>query len=176
MTTTTEIVVDHRQLDKKEGGIPGGERYRILTLFLPPSYEWKLMDWMEREFGAVSVMEPHCSWWSKGDMDPRRPVESVAEKSFYRSLVRQMHGPSEGLLHDSLQAARDYQAEGAVYFAHIGCRQACALIRPMRDLLRDELDMSMVVIDCDIVDPSFSSGEEMRSKLEGFFEMLEDNR
>lgn len=73
------------------------------------------------------------------------------------------------------QAARDYQAEGAVYFAHIGCRQAYALIRPMRDLLRDELDMSMVVIDCDIVDPSFSSGEEMQSKLEGFFEMLEDN-
>ncbi|OGW17358.1 MAG: hypothetical protein A3G93_04440 [Nitrospinae bacterium RIFCSPLOWO2_12_FULL_45_22] len=172
-----ELVRDEikERVDKGVGGIPE-ERFRILTLFLPPSYEWKLMDWMEQEYGAVSVMEPYCSWWAKGDMDPAKPLESIAEKSFYRSLVRQMHGPSEGIIEDAVQAAIDYKADGSIYFAHIGCRQACALIRSMKDALKDDVGIPMIALDCDIIDPSLSPGEEMRGKLEGFFEMLEDTK
>jgi len=172
-----EMVRDElrERVDKGVGAIPE-ERFRILTLFLPPSYDWKLMDWLEEQYGAVSVMEPYCSWWAKGEMDPERPLESIAEKSFYRSLTRQMHGPSEGIIEDAVQAAKDYAAEGAIYFAHIGCRQACALIRSMKDALKERVGIPMIALDCDIIDPSLSSGEEMRSKLDGFFEMLEESK
>lgn len=179
---TPEAVAFYRQVRDElqesvtagQGAIPH-EHYRILTLFLPPVYDWKLMDWMEREYGAVSVIEPY-SCWGPGEMDPERPLESLARKSFYRDVCRQMGGPGELFVRDAVQLARDYQADGAIYFAHIGCRQACALIATVKEALRQELGIPMVVLDNDIADPSFMPAEELRGKLEEFFEVLEARR
>lgn len=160
---------------KSKQGIVAQENYRLLFLFLPPFYEMKLMDWLEREHGAMSVMEPFLTVWPEDFyMDPDKPLESLARKLFFRCLGRQMHGPADPVMDDALQTAREFQPDGAIYFAHIGCRQACALIRSMKDSLRKELDLPTLVIDCDIMDPSLTSSEELRNKFEEFFEMLDD--
>jgi benzoyl-CoA reductase/2-hydroxyglutaryl-CoA dehydratase subunit BcrC/BadD/HgdB len=155
-------------------GVAEKERYRLLFLFLPPFYELKILDWLEREHGAVSVMEPFISYYAPGEMDPDNPLESIARKSFYRHTAHPMHGPSDAFVDDTLRIAEEFDADGAVYFAHIGCRQACALIRTLKDRLKEELDVPTLVIDVDIMDPSLSSGEEIRDKFEGFFEILDD--
>lgn len=150
------------------------EQYRLLTLFLPPSYMMKTLDWMEREHGAMSVMEPYIFGWAEGEMDPNKPLESLTHKAFYRSLARQMHGPmADGIVRDAVEEAIDYKAEGAIYWAHIGCRQACATIRSTKDALMEKAGIPTLVIDCDIADPSLTSEEEVKTKLEGFFEILE---
>lgn len=162
---------------KSKEGFVSKENYRLLFLFLPPFYEMKLMDWLEREHGAVSVMEPFLTVWPEDfTMDPDKPLESLAEKLFFRCLGRQMHGPAEMVMQDALQTARDFEPDGAIYFAHIGCRQACALIRLLKDSLKKELDLPTLVLDCDIMDPSLTSSEELKSKFEGFFEMLDDRK
>lgn len=153
------------------------EDYRLLFLFLPPSYEMKLLDWMEREHRAKSVMEPFIFYWAEGErMDPKKPIESLAKKSFYRSLVRQMHGPADYVLEDVIKLAGEFKAEGVVYFAHIGCRQACALIRTLKDALQQDLDIPTLVVDCDVMDPSLTNSEDLRNKFEGFFEILDDRK
>ncbi|OGW13176.1 MAG: hypothetical protein A3G93_13185 [Nitrospinae bacterium RIFCSPLOWO2_12_FULL_45_22] len=157
-------------------GVVPEERYRLLFLFLPPFYEMKILDWLEKEQGAVSVMEPFISYFSPGQMDPQRPLESVAAKTFYRCLAKPMHGPADPFIDDALKIAHEFKADGAVYFAHIGCRQACALIRTLKDRLKEELDMPTLVIDVDIMDPSLSSGEELRDKFERFFEILDEKK
>jgi benzoyl-CoA reductase/2-hydroxyglutaryl-CoA dehydratase subunit BcrC/BadD/HgdB len=88
-----------------------------------------------------------------------------------------MHGPAElGWLPDTVGDAIAYKVEGAVYWAHIGCKQGCALIRIIRDALREEAGIPTLVLDIDVVDPSFVSEEELKDKLEGFFERLEEER
>lgn len=161
------------RIQRREGAVHQ-ERYRLLTLFLPPMYEWKIMDWMEREYGAVSVMEP-CFIWGEGEMDPKEPFLSLACKSYYRPLARQMNGAGETFVADVVRAAREYQADGALYFAHIGCRQACAMIRSVKDAL-GEIGVPMTVLDNDIMDPTFVSGEELRERMERFFELLEERK
>ena len=42
-----------------------------------------------------------------------------------------------------------------------------------KDILND-MDVPMLTLDCDVVDPTFTSEEEVREKLEQFFELLED--
>jgi hypothetical protein len=42
-----------------------------------------------------------------------------------------------------------------------------------KDVL-NELDVPMLTVDCDVVDPTITSQEEIRGKLEQFFELLED--
>jgi benzoyl-CoA reductase/2-hydroxyglutaryl-CoA dehydratase subunit BcrC/BadD/HgdB len=158
-------------------GAGAEERFRLLSLFIPPQRDMKLLDWMQREHGAIIVADPHQSHWGEWDIDSSHPLESLAQRSFVSPLVRQCHGPAEeGLIEDSVNDALSHGAEGAIYWAHIGCRQSCAMIRTVKDALMDRAGIPTLVVDMDITDPSFVPEEEIMEKLEGFFEILEDRR
>lgn len=160
------------QIEKK-GDPKTQENYRLLSIFAPPFYEMKMLDWMEREYGAKIAIDYGSSWWAEGEMDPGKPVESLARQSFYHPGARQMHGPGQNFVDDTVKLAIDFQVDAALYYAHIGCRQSCALIRSVKDKLKDRVGIPTLVLDCDIMDPSLTPAGELRDKLEGFFEMLE---
>ncbi len=162
--------------EKGLGSIPE-EKYRILTLFIPPACVWTLLGWMESEHGAVSVAEPYFSYRGGGEIDPKRPLESLARKSFYCPIGRPMHGPAdEGILHDTVRDAIDYKAEGAVCFAHIGCRQNDACIRILKEALQEEAGIPTLVLDNDIYDPTYVPERQLKDKLEEFFELLSERK
>lgn len=173
--TWFETVRDEIQENVRNGrGACSQEKYRLLSLFLPPMYENKLLDWMEREYGAVIAMDPMSSWPHPIEIDTSDPVEGVARLSFYRAASRLLHGPGDEFIQDALRNARAFQVDAALYFAHIGCRQACALIKGTKDTLSRELGLTTSVIDMDLMDPSFAPTDQLKEKLEEFFERLED--
>ena len=65
------------------------------------------------------------------------------------------------------------QIDGAIYYADIGCRHSCATVKLFKDTLNN-IDVPVLTLDCDVVDPTVTTEEEMREKLERFFELLED--
>ena len=163
-------------VEQKRGVVPQ-ERYRLIHLFIPPFNMWELIDWLESDHGAVSVAEPYCFTWGPGDPDPERPLESLARKCFYKPIARQMHGPiEEGVLADTFTDAREFKAEGAIFWAHIGCREACACIKMLKDGLMEKLGIPMLVLDNDIYDPTYVTIDQIKDKLEGFLEILDDRK
>jgi benzoyl-CoA reductase/2-hydroxyglutaryl-CoA dehydratase subunit BcrC/BadD/HgdB len=150
------------------------ERFRLMTLFVPPMYLMGHLARFFEEHGAVSVVEPLFTRWSEGRLDPAHPLESVAKKSFMIPERRSMYGPlGEQALQDITEAAEQYKVDGAIYWAFMGCRHTCATIKIIKEIL-SEIDIPMLTIDCDIVDPTINSKEEIQQKLEQFFELLED--
>jgi benzoyl-CoA reductase/2-hydroxyglutaryl-CoA dehydratase subunit BcrC/BadD/HgdB len=150
------------------------ERFRLMTLFIPPMHLMSSLGRLFAEQGAVSVVEPLFTRWSEGELDPSRPLESVAMKSFLIPERRSMYGPlSEQALQDIIDGAQQYKIDGAIYWAFMGCRHTCATIKIIKEAL-SEIDVPMLTIDCDIVDPTINSEEEIRDKLTQFIEMLED--
>ncbi len=155
-------------------GAVTNERFRLMTLFIPPMYLMSYLEQLFEEYGAVSVVEPLFTLWSEGWLDPAHPLESVAKKSFLIPERRSMYGPlGEQALQDIIDCAEQYKVDGAIYWAFMGCRHTCATIKVIKETL-SEVDVPMLTIDCDIVDPTINSEEEVREKLEQFFEMLED--
>lgn len=153
------------------------ERYRVLTLFVPPAYSWTLLGWMQRKHGAISVAEPYFSYRDGGEIDPTKPLDSLARKSFYCPICRPMYGPAEeGILHDTVRDALEYKAEGTVYFAHIGCRQTDACIRIIKDALLEEAGIPTLILDMDLYDPTYAPDDQLKDKLEGFFELLDERK
>jgi len=159
----------------REGkGAVSPERFRLMTLFVPPMYMIGFLEKIGQEYGAVSVVDPLFTHWAEGRLDPARPLESVAKKSALIPERHSMYGPlDEQALKDIIDCAEQYKVDGAVYWAFMGCRHTCATIRLFKDIL-NEIDVPMLTIDCDIVDPTINSEEEIRGKLEQFFELLED--
>jgi benzoyl-CoA reductase/2-hydroxyglutaryl-CoA dehydratase subunit BcrC/BadD/HgdB len=155
-------------------GTVSPERFRLMTLFIPPMHLIGYLGSLFEEHGAVSVVEPLFTRWSDGVLDPSRPLESVAKKSFLMPERRSMYGPlSQQALQDIIDGAEQYKVNGAIYWAFMGCRHTCATIKIIKEIL-SEIDVPMLTIDCDIVDPTINSREEVRGKIEQFFEMIED--
>ncbi len=160
-------------IERGKGSVPD-ERFRLMTLFLPPLYLMTSLARLFEEEGAVSVVEPMFTRWSEGRLDPNKPLESVALKSFMLPERRSMYGPlNKQALRDVVDSAEQYKIDGAIYWAFIGCRHTCATIRVIKEIL-NEVDVPMLTIDCDIVDPTVTSEQEARDKIEQFFELLEE--
>ncbi|OGW17355.1 MAG: hypothetical protein A3G93_04425 [Nitrospinae bacterium RIFCSPLOWO2_12_FULL_45_22] len=185
MAGTAEAVTFYEQMrdevkervDKGIGVLPE-ERYRLILPFVIPFWDMSIMDWMQEEHGAVIVADilnawGHDPYWLK---NPNKPVENLARKTFVHPACYQLHGPMEPFIESMVKSAQEYRVDGAVFFAHIGCRQACACIRAVKDELQDKLDLPVAVIDCDLVDKSFTSTEEVKGKLEEFFERMEEKK
>lgn len=151
------------------------ERYRMMTLFMPPMYLIGFLDRLSREYGAVSVTEPFFCNWGEGQLDPAKPLESVARKSYMLPEAR-MFGPmSDKAIAEIVDSAKRYKVDGAIYYADVGCRHTCATIKLFKDALA-EIDVPVLTVDCDVVDPTITSEGEVREKLERFFELLDDRK
>jgi benzoyl-CoA reductase/2-hydroxyglutaryl-CoA dehydratase subunit BcrC/BadD/HgdB len=155
-----------------KGAVPN-ERFRLMSFFIPPMYMMGFLEKLSQEYGAVSVIEPFFTYWGDGRLDPERPLESVAQKSYMLPEMR-MYGPLDDRAISSIvTCAEDFKVNGAVYYADVGCRHSCATIKLFKDVL-DDMDIPMLTLDCDVVDPTITSEEEVKDKLERFFELLED--
>ena len=154
-------------------GAVSNERFRLMSFFIPPMYLMGFLERISQEYGAVSVTEPFFTYWGEGRLDPSRPLESVAEKSYMIPEMR-MYGPlDDRALKSIVSCAEQYKVDGAIYYADVGCRHSCATVKLFKDTL-NKIDVPMLTLDCDVVDPTITSEEEMREKLEQFFELLED--
>lgn len=160
----------------KEGkGAVESERFRLMSFFVPPIHLIGLLDSIFRDFRAVTVVEPLFTRWKYNrPLDPARPLESTVKKSFMIPETRTMYGPlSSETLEDIIACAKEYKINGAIYYAFLGCRHSTAIIRVIKEIL-DGLDIPMLTLDCDIMDPTINSETEVRQKMEQFFELLAD--
>lgn len=159
-------------VEKGEGAV-NGERFRLMTFFIPPMYLMAFLERISQEFHAVSVIEPFFTFWGEGRLDPARPLESVAKKSYMIPEMRMYRPMDEPALNSIIDCAQQYKVDGAIFYADVGCRHSCATIKLFKDAL-NKIDIPMLTVDCDVVDPTITSEDEMREKLERFFELLEE--
>jgi len=175
-TVYLETLRDELAEKVKSGkGAVSPERFRLMSLFIPPMYLIGFLEKISQEYGAVSVTEPFFTYWGDGELDPAKPLESVAKKSYMIPEMR-MYGPlDERALDGITDCAEQYKVDGAIYYADVGCRHTCATIKLFKDVLNRQ-DVPVLTLDCDVVDPTITSEEDVREKLEQFFELLEDRQ
>ncbi len=158
---------------QKGRGVVQPERFRLMTLLVPPMYSLRFLGQIPQEYGAVSVVEPLFSLWSEGRLNPADPLKSIARKiSMFPEMC--MYGQlGDRITRKIVESAKEYRVDGAICYAHIGCRQASGIIKVLKDILA-EIDIPMLTIDCDILDSTIASEEEICNKIAQFIELLEE--
>jgi benzoyl-CoA reductase/2-hydroxyglutaryl-CoA dehydratase subunit BcrC/BadD/HgdB len=155
-------------------GFANPERLRLMGLMIPPWYLQGDIDAALAEHGAAIVCYPNlCEWGEETHLDPDKPLESLAKKLAISPPMRTFGPLDERALDPIINCARDYQIDGAVNFTHLGCRQMGPTLKVFKDIL-NEMDIPVLNIDCDLVDSTITTPEEVRNKLEQFFELLDD--
>jgi len=155
-------------------GFANPERLRLMGLMIPPWYLQGDIDATLAENGASIVCYPNlCDWGEETHLDPDQPLESLAKKLAISPPMR-MFGPlDERAIDPIVRGAKEYEIDGAVNFTHLGCRQMGPTLKVFKDVLGD-MGIPVLNIDCDLVDSTITSADEVRNKLEQFFELLED--
>lgn len=160
------------RIERKVGAVKN-ERHRLLSIHEAPDYVPGLYDWMADQHGAVSVVETISTAWGELDLSIADPIEAVANKMFNTSVVLADAPPADFMLPRMIKDIEDYQVDGAILWARTGCPTECGLIKVQRDVIRN-IGVPCLVLDCDPADATFSSEGEIKSKLEEFFERLDD--
>jgi hypothetical protein len=111
------------QMVKNGQGVVPHERFRLMSLFMPPVFMMGFLGEISREHGAVSVVEPLFGCWKEGRLDPRKPLESLAKKSFMFPENASWGCLDDRILRETVECARDFKVDGAIFYAHVGCRQ-----------------------------------------------------
>lgn len=143
------------------------QRYRLYWMHLKPYFRTDLMSWLEDELGAVIVFEEVNNVWWKS-LEERRPLRALADKM----LSLYYNGPLERRLETTLNCVKEFKAQGVVQFHHWGCRQSTGALRVMRDTLKSE-GIPFLEIDGDCVDETNLQLGPLRTRVQGFLEMLD---
>ncbi|MFQ6015177.1 MAG: 2-hydroxyacyl-CoA dehydratase subunit D [Anaerolineae bacterium] len=144
----------------------GQEKYRLLWLGPMPQYETEIFSLLEEELGAHPVFEEtSVVYWD--EIDERQPVRSLARKMMQNFGL----GRIENRARTAVRLARDYRVDGAIHFSHWGCRQACGGVRIIKDALA-EINVPLLNLDGDGMDERNYAAGQVKTRLEGFIEML----
>jgi hypothetical protein len=162
------------KVEKGEGAIPE-ERHRLLWLGGMPYYDYRLIDWMEQEFGTVIVLDgtnlfPH----QKVPLNLADPIHCLAEMLVYSQGGWGLYCDfNEFTIGPLIQKCLEYKIDAAISFVNFGCKQFCG---PLDRLLRDEfkkIGVPKLTLDGDINDPRVAPIPQMRAKITDFFQMLQ---
>jgi benzoyl-CoA reductase/2-hydroxyglutaryl-CoA dehydratase subunit BcrC/BadD/HgdB len=157
------IFRDWRQ--KLEVTTPPLEEHRLFWMHLRPFYAADLFHFLSERHAAVVRDEFTAYPWVP--LDPRSPIPSLAR----RICANPGLGPLDRRLRFTVEQVRASHCQGVIHFSHRGCRQATGAGYILKEGLK-RAGIPCLILDGDCVDPRDYSLEQMRTRVEGFLEML----
>lgn len=138
---------------------------KILWMHLKPYFANDVFNILEANGCRVVCEEITNVFWE--EMDPGKPFESLAKKM----LSNPLRGSGKNRVSTILSMAEKYEVDAAVLFSHWGCRQSNGLARILKDKL-SEKRIPLLVLDGDCVDKNNFSSGQLKTRLEGFAEII----
>jgi len=164
-----------------EKGIGGTyeERIRVVWNMSWPIFDWAIYEWMEKEYGAISVAyqsaEPFYMPRDISSADFDQLCKALAIRNLNSSMGRQGRGHFEGFIRDSVYWCREWGADACIFAGHLQCQANWSAAQICKEVLMDELGIPTLIFTVDQVDPRVASQDQMVAKLEPFLEMVSEN-
>ncbi|TYB88915.1 MAG: 2-hydroxyacyl-CoA dehydratase [Kosmotoga sp.] len=156
-----QLVKDLENSPKKEGK-------RLLWMHIPPYFDNILFE-LFSPYGRFRVITEEYWWDWMYPLNPNNPIRSLAEKLVFN--------PEAGTVEDralfNLKLARDLNIDGIIHFSHWGCRQSNGAAGYLKSFFSKN-NIPFLNLDGDCVDHRNLHPEQLKTRIEAFFEMLED--
>lgn len=151
------------------------EKYRVAMLQNMIWGNSKIMDWMERTYNAVAVMD---AFGFQGDV----MYENMDERfDCYRVMARRMQnnpmihgasGPSEHHLRMVEEIFESYSPNVSMFLGHVGCKHTWASSKMLTDMISEKYGLPTLFVDLDAIDGRYKGGEEIMAQISEYFETV----
>lgn len=166
------------KVEKGEGHLPE-EKYRLVWIYGAVTFDMGIFNWLEREYGAVSVSHMNNNW----TMNPVEDISTLdgilkgwAQKIEQLPMTKECGGPWENYLDAAMALCKDYKADGAIFAGHMACKSNWAIAKMVKDRIQDETGVPVLNIQLDLFDPRITSAETIKGMLDNFMTTIMENK
>jgi len=134
-----------------------------------------IMDWMEKTYGAITVMDGFG--YQNGilfdDMDDWERIKYVAAmKMLNTPMIHGATGPTEYWLRIIDDMYEDYSVNVSIFMGHVGCKHTWASGKIVTDMIQEKYGLPTLYVDVDAIDPRYKSNDELRAQLAEYMESV----
>jgi len=160
------ILEDSKKLAAQKKGAVENERARLMMYNPDPFYDLSVHDWLEDEFGAVTVLSffGHATQTLIDPSTPESIVRDYAWKMMNICMARQYRGPHEFYMDDFINVLDNWNVDAVIVPALIQCKHGQATHGFIRNACR-ERDKPLLLVEFDPMDARPVSIEKIHSTI-----------
>jgi len=151
------------------------EKYRVCLMQNMLWSNTGIMDWMEKTYGAITVMDGfgYQSAIFFDDMDNWEHIKYVAAmKMLTTPMIHGATGPTEYWLKIIDDMYTDYSVNVSIFMGHVGCKHTWASGKIVTDMIQEKYGLPTLYVDVDAIDPRYKSNDELRAQLAEYMESV----
>lgn len=179
----TQALVDFLQaeLDMAKANVAAGrgavkdERYRVCWL---QNMVWSnvgLMDWLEREYGAVVIMDG--MGYDRGILcdnidDPDEVYYCLGKRALATPMIHASSGPAGPWVELAAEMNDIYSINLSMFIGHVGCKHTWAASKLVTDEIKDRFGLPTLYLDLDAIDGRYKTTEEIKATIAEYMETI----
>ena len=160
---------------KKKEHHAGEERIRSIWPYMIVFFDLGLCEWLDRSLG-MSILFDIFNYNFADPINTKSDLETLfygmAKKAMEAPMTKQSAEFYYPFIETCIQMAKDYSADCFIFTSHIGCRQFGSVPQILREALREEVGIPMLLVDLDVGDARFTSEKIIREKIKLFAQTL----
>jgi len=167
-----EIVKDRYRKKQHHGG---EEKIRSIWPYMVTYFDMSLCEWLDRELG-MSILFDIFNYNFSEPINTTSSIDSLfygmAVKAMGWPMVKQSTDFYYASLENCLKLAKDFSADCFIYTQSLACKQFGSFPQLLREALKDELGIPMLLIEFDVGDKRFASTKSIKEKIKMFAQTL----
>jgi benzoyl-CoA reductase/2-hydroxyglutaryl-CoA dehydratase subunit BcrC/BadD/HgdB len=153
---------------------PGEEKYRLIWEGIPMWYKIKFL-YELANYGAIVVYEPYTL-----SFGPRKKLGLPRDKMIRELAKLMVHFPYNYNLDTRIQyfeqVIDEYKIDGVILHENMSCRPSCAGMIDLKNSIQRDKGIPVWLMSCDMNDPRSYTEAAMKTRMEGFIELMETNK
>lgn len=163
-----------QRVDKGEGAVAKGEeKYRLIWEGIPIRHRTKLYNEL-LQYGAVVAYEPYTE-----SFGVRRKVMPTFKEQVSEIAKGFIHLPYNYNLETRIpyfeKLIDEYRIDGVILHHNMSCRPSATSMMDLKNAIQRNKGIPVFLFDCDQADPRAYSEGQVRTRMEGFIELMEGN-
>ncbi len=166
-------IVKKRYKAKKHHG--GEEKIRSIWPYMVTYFDMSLCEWLDRELGMSVLFDIFNYNFSEPiniTSDLNTLFYGMAKKGMGWPMVRQSADFYYSSLENCLKMAKEFSADCFIYTQSLACKQFGSFPQLLREMLKDELGIPMLLIEFDVGDKRFTPLKVIKEKIKMFAQTL----
>ena len=170
-----------KELDVAKANVAAGrgavkqENYRVCWL---QNMVWSnvgLMDWLEREYGAVVIMDgmgydrgvtcPDCG-------DKHSILLTLGKRALATPMVHASSGPAQPWVELASEMYDLYSINLSMFIGHVGCKHTWAASKLVTDEIKKRFGLPTLNLDLDAIDGRYKSTEDIKATISEYMETI----
>jgi benzoyl-CoA reductase/2-hydroxyglutaryl-CoA dehydratase subunit BcrC/BadD/HgdB len=153
----------------------GEEKIRSIWPYMIIFFDLSLCEWLDREIG-MSILFDIFNYNFADPINVNSTMEDLlygmGKKTMETPMVKQSAELYYPFIDQCVQLAKDFSADCYVFTSHLGCKQFGSVPQILREALRDEVGIPMLLIDLDVGDKRMTSEKIIKDKIKLFAQTL----